>query len=71
MAIQTAAPLSVGSVHEFDLTLGDGATVALAGRVVHTRLVQDDAAEVYVSGIQFMDVDSGDSDQPDPFAHRI
>jgi hypothetical protein len=55
MAVETEIPLVDGSVHEFQLTLGDGSTVELVGRVMHTRLISEEGSPAYVSGIQFVD----------------
>jgi hypothetical protein len=60
MAVETGIPLVEGAVHEFLLTLGDGSTVELTGRVMHSRLVSEEAdPQTYVSGVQFLD------EQPD------
>ena len=58
MSIETSEPLDVGSVHEFNLTLGDGATIQLTGRVLRTAESAADGPVVHISGIQF--VDEGD-----------
>ena len=59
MAVQTAVALKEGAVHDFLLTLGDGSTVELTGRVMHTRRVQEQEhdPESWVSGVQFIDED--------------
>jgi hypothetical protein len=63
MAVESAAPFDVGAVHAFELTLGDGSTVQLAGRVVHSRPVVDAAPPVaYLTGIQFIDEDAADDE---------
>jgi hypothetical protein len=58
MGILTDTEFEVGSVHDFQLTLGDDSLVHLKGRVAHCRKVSD-AAPRYLSGIQFI----GDADQ--------
>jgi hypothetical protein len=56
MAVETGIPLVEGAVHEFLLTLGDGSTVELTGRVMHSRPASEDADPLtYVSGVQFLD----------------
>jgi hypothetical protein len=56
MSVETEMSLADGAVHEFLLTLGDGSTVELTGRVMHCRQVADlGEPERYVSGIQFVD----------------
>jgi hypothetical protein len=55
MAVETDIPLVAGAVHEFLLTLGDGSTVELVGRVMHCRPVSDEGIPSHVSGIQFVD----------------
>jgi hypothetical protein len=48
----------VGAIHEFGLTLGDESTVVLQGRIVYSRPdVGPDGAQVYVTGVQFVDDD--------------
>ncbi|MCC7007761.1 MAG: PilZ domain-containing protein [Acidobacteria bacterium] len=59
MSLETPVALAIGSVHEFRLTLGDGSTVLLRGRVLRSSDVSPDgAAPRFVSGIQFV----GDDD---------
>ena len=55
MAVETEIALVEGSVHEFLLTLGDGSTVELAGKVMHSRLISEEGDPSYVSGVQFID----------------
>ena len=65
MSIQTSDSFQVGSVLNFVLTLGDGAGVLVAGRVVYSRLLDGAIPTVYVSGLEFVDADTGDSGVPD------
>ena len=59
MSVETAEPLEVGSVHQFSLTLGDGATIQLTGRVLRTAQVAPEGLPAFfVSGIQFVDDDA-------------
>ena len=59
MSVETEQPLEVGSVHEFSLTLGDGATIELTGRVLRTaQVAREDLPSFFVSGIQFVDDDA-------------
>jgi hypothetical protein len=63
LAIETDAPFPVGAVHEFNLTLGDGSTVLLQGRVMHSRNVAPSGEPaVYVTGVQFIDEEPPDAD---------
>lgn len=55
MSIETQQGFSTGAVQEFLLTLGDGSSVELSGRVVYSRLTTDAERTFYVSGIQFVD----------------
>ncbi|HUL73815.1 MAG TPA: PilZ domain-containing protein [Vicinamibacterales bacterium] len=56
MAMETAFPFDVGSIHEFRLELGDGSWVMLQGQVRHSRNVAvAGAPPLYVTGIQFVD----------------
>jgi len=58
MGLQTGFDLPLDAVHSFRLTLGDGSTVILAGRVVRCQKVVREGEEVvYVSGVDFMDQD--------------
>ncbi|MEO7189933.1 MAG: PilZ domain-containing protein [Vicinamibacterales bacterium] len=58
MSVETTAPLVVGSTHEFSLTLGDGATIQLTGRIVRTDpLLPGSAPLGHLSGVQFIDDD--------------
>jgi hypothetical protein len=60
MAVETQIPLVQGSVHEFLLTLGDGSTVELVGRIMHSRLMSQEGDPSYVSGVQFVDEQPAD-----------
>lgn len=65
MAIETATPFEVGSVHAFRLTLGDESTAELWGKVMHSRPSAEPGAEPqYVTGIQFVDDEPGDGTSP-------
>lgn len=61
MSMVTAMPFPVGAIHEFSLTLGDGAAVNLNGRVVYSRELSTPDGELrFVSGIEFV-TDGGDA----------
>ena|ERR1051326_1534359 len=56
LGIVTSSALRPGAVHDFRLTLGDGAFVMVSGRVAHCRAVVALGADTrYVSGIQFLE----------------
>ena len=56
MGLQTDFALPLDAVHSFRLTLGDGSTVTLAGRVVRCQeVIRDEGDPVYVSGVEFID----------------
>jgi len=59
MSVETAEPFELNSVHQFNLTLGDGATIELTGRVLRSARVAPEGHPVhFVSGIQFIDDES-------------
>jgi hypothetical protein len=61
LATETPFPLEPGSVHNLQLTLGDGAAVDLRARVMHCRnIAEEGEAPRYFTGFQFVD----DSDAP-------
>ena len=63
MALETSFPFPIGAVHEFRLTLGDGAQVHLKGRVMHSRNTgAPGGASTFVTGIQFVDDEPTDED---------
>jgi PilZ domain len=63
MALETSFPFPVGVVHEFRLTLGDGAQVQLNGRVMHSRDTSSPGGQnAYLTGIQFVDEEPTDDD---------
>ena len=63
LTLETAQPFDLGSVHEFRLTLGDGAAVLLKGRVMHCRnIARAGDAPLFVSGVQFIDDDGPETD---------
>jgi PilZ domain len=56
MAIETAFSFPVGAVHQFKLTLGDGAHVLLSGQARHSRPVTSpNASARFVTGFEFVD----------------
>lgn len=56
MAIETGFAFTVGDVHTFNVTLGDGSIVELHGRVLRCRnLGGSDEPPLFVSGIQFVE----------------
>jgi Tfp pilus assembly protein PilZ len=63
MSIETPVAFEAGEIRDFFLTLGDGAGVELAGRVVYSRPSEDASRQVFVSGIQFVDRDDTHPDQ--------
>jgi len=60
LATETPFPLERGTVHDLQLTLGDGAAVDLRARVMHCRNIAADGEEPkYFTGFKFVD-DEGD-----------
>jgi hypothetical protein len=57
MSVETPRAFEVGTVNTFLLTLGDGAGVEVAGKVVYSRPSTDAHRQFFVSGIQFVDHD--------------
>lgn len=56
LSMETSFAFPVGALHEFRLTLGDGASVELTGRVVYSReTAVAGGGAVYVTGVQFVD----------------
>jgi hypothetical protein len=56
MSLETSFPFSVNDLHHFTLTLGDGSSVQLAGRVVHSRsIAAPEDPPTYLTGVQFED----------------
>jgi hypothetical protein len=69
LATETSFPFERGSVHELQLTLGDGAAVDLQARVMHSRnIAADGEPPVFLTGFQF--VDEGDA-PPSPVGEII
>ena len=60
MSIETSQSFEVGSVLNFVLTLGDGAGVLVAGRVVYCRVLDGSDPGLFVSGLEFVDEDGED-----------
>jgi PilZ domain len=62
MAIETAVSFPEGAVHDFRLTLGDGAHIVLRGQARHCRnLAAEGQSPLFVTGFEFIDDDLGDS----------
>jgi PilZ domain len=65
MAIETAFSFPVGAVHQFKLTLGDGAHVLLSGQARHSRPVTSpNASARFVTGFEFVDDDAAGGSSP-------
>lgn len=58
MSLESPEGFETGSVLSFVLTLGDGAGVLVAGRIVYSRLIDGSDPATYVSGLEFVDDDS-------------
>lgn len=62
LGLETPIDFPVGVVHEFSLTLGDGSTVSLKGRVMHCRrTLSPDTPARYTVGVQFIDDDAAET----------
>jgi len=62
MAIESAVAFPIGAPHEFQLTLGDGSLIELAGYVRYCRnLAKAGEPARYLTGIQFDDHDDDDA----------
>ena len=62
LATETPFPLERGTVHDLQLTLGDGAAVDLRARVMHCRNIAADGEEPkFFTGFQFVDEDGDDT----------
>ena len=57
LSMETREGFEAGSVLNFTLTLGDGAAVLVAGRIVYSRLLDGSDPAMYVSGLEFVDED--------------
>lgn len=56
MAVETPEEMPIGSRCDFRLTLGDGATIPLVGRVRHCRNTASlEETPRFVSGVEFTD----------------
>ena len=61
MSILTGHAFDEGSVLSFVLTLGDGAGVLVAGRVVYSRPADSDNARAFITGLEFVDDEPSES----------
>jgi hypothetical protein len=55
MSIEVPVAFPIDAIHEFRLTLGDGSTVLLRGRVVYCRPFRGEAGQLFVCGLHFVD----------------
>ena len=60
LSIETREGFEAGSVLNFTLTLGDGAGVLVAARIVYSRLIDGSDPAIYISGLEFVDGESED-----------
>ena len=58
LSMETTFAFPVGAIHDFSLTLGDGAAVQLRGEVVYSRpMATTDGSSAYVTGVKFIDAE--------------
>jgi hypothetical protein len=57
MSLESEIAFPVGAVHQFELFLGDGATVAVSAQARHSRQVDSVSPVRYLTGFQFIDED--------------
>ncbi len=55
MSFDVPVPFPIDAIHEFRLTLGDGSTVLLRGRVIYCRPFKHSDGPMYVCGLHFVD----------------
>ena len=55
MSMDVPVPFPIDAIHEFRLTLGDGSTVLLRGRVVYCRPIKGGETPLFVCGLHFVD----------------
>jgi hypothetical protein len=64
LSMETDFSFPIDAIHEFRLTLGDGTSVTLQGRVRYCRAkTKPDGAQVFITGVQFID-DEPTTDSP-------
>jgi hypothetical protein len=72
MAVELAVELPVGSLHDFQLQLGDGSVVDLRGRVVRCRaLAAPGEPPLFSCGIQFVDDEASDESRAGQVIGRL
>lgn len=73
MSIESGLVLTIGDVHEFLLTLGDGSQVPLRARVMRSEeFVAADGKTHFLTGLQFLDDDEpADSDAVPDILDRL
>src|SRR5262245_54496809 len=60
LSMETEIPFPVGAQHDFSLTLGDGASVYLTGKVIYSReIVAEDGSKLWLTGVEFVNEDAG------------
>jgi hypothetical protein len=57
MSLESEIAFPVGAVHQFELFLGDGASVAVSAQARHSRRVDDVSPMRYLTGFQFIEDD--------------
>jgi hypothetical protein len=67
MSVESALLFTLGDVHEFLLTLGDGSQVPLRGRVMRSEeTVSPEGKTLFITGLQFLDDDEAADIDPLP-----
>jgi len=71
LSMETEVAFPVGSVHDFSLTLGDGASVMVKGEVVYSRPASPpDGSPLFVTGVRFVD-EGEDTADPGEIISRV
>jgi len=62
LSFSSASAFPRDAVHEFRLTLGDGSSVLLRGRIVRSQAIATESEpRLFITGVQFIDDDVDDN----------
>jgi len=72
LSMETPFAFPVGALHDFSLTLGDGASVQLKGEVVYSRpMATTDGTTAFVTGVRFVADETDDAGGAEQIIDRI
>jgi len=72
LSMETSIAFPVGALHDFSLTLGDGASVQLRGEVIYSKQMSTaDGSALFITGVRFVGDESEEAAGAEQIIGRI